>query len=380
MNLHREQPLADIGRIFGSAGAVYSWRFAETFHREAKRLIDGPEALAAEEEKSAALPQAAELARAQRTEVDFQRLIDHAGTDPIPWLRRARWYVERGEMQKAMADFDKAVAVVPGDPRAWRARGELHWRLNQWDESLADYRREIQLDALSGELHPDDAIGALIRAQQLLAAGRTDEYRTACLEMIERFEKDMDPQQVYHAARACTLAPGATPDPQQIVAMAREAVSHFPALPWVIYTLGMAHLRAGQLAEATQRFQESVNADPDWPGHFFTSFGFALVHHQRGETQQAREWYAKGVELMKKHRPAAAQDQLECQLLRREVEQLLEKSKEEKHGTESKQEDPVAEPEPTDTKTTTSAPSAAEPKSIAKPKSPLTADPASAGA
>jgi hypothetical protein len=106
----------------------------------------------------------------------------------------------------------------------------------------------------------------------------------------------------------------------------------------------------------------------------------ALVNGERGETQAAREWLAKAVELMQRNPSPALQDRLEAQLLRREVEQLLGKSEEEKHGTGSKQEAPVAEPKPTDTKAATSEPSAAEAKSIERPKSPLTADPVSAGA
>jgi tetratricopeptide (TPR) repeat protein len=142
----------------------------------------------------------------------------------------------------------------------------------------------------------------------------------------------------------------------------------------------MAHLRAGQLDEAAPRFRESLDSDPDWDAIFLNGLGLALVYHERGETQETRQYLRKAVESMEQHPSRAIQARMQGRLLRRELEQLLGKSEEEKHETETKQEAPVAEPKPTDVKPTTSEPSAAEPKSIERPKSPLTADPVSAGA
>jgi tetratricopeptide (TPR) repeat protein len=280
------------------------------------------------------------------TAEDRQRLVEAYLTRQVAdqpdvaqvWIDRARWHQQQGAHEQAISDFTEAIRLDLENAGLYRTRAEAYLALDRYDEALADWNR-------LAELSPDDAVAALIRAQLLLAAGRTDEYRAACLEMLERFEDSADPWQVYHAARACTLAPDGTGDPERIVEMATEVVSHFPDLPWVIYTLGLAHLRAGQLAEATQRLQESVNAAPDWPpGHFLTSFGLALVHHQRGETQQVREWYAKGVGSMKEPRPSAAQDWLECQLLRREVEQLLanpDKNQQDEESTETPRSTPA---------------------------------------
>ncbi len=140
-------------------------------------------------------------------------------------------------------------------------------------------------------------------------------------------------------------------------------------------TLGLAHLRAGQLDEAARCFHQALPSHPilNW-------LGLALVDHARGQTEDARQWLGKAIEAMEQRPDLCEEDHLQGQLLRREVEQLLRKSEEEKHGTERKEEASGAEPKPTDTKAATSEPSAAEPKSIEKPKSPLTADPASAGA
>jgi hypothetical protein len=61
----------------------------------------------------------------------------------------------------------------------------------------------------------------------------------------------------------------------------------------------------------------------------------ALVHHKRGETEEARQWLGKAVDLMEQHPAPAQQDRIEGQLLRREVERLLGKPEQEKQDAES---------------------------------------------
>ena len=96
----------------------------------------------------------------------------------------------------------------------------------------------------------------------LLMADRNEEYRQACEAMLDRFGQSETPGLVCHVARACVLAPKAVSDPTVPIELASRAVSRDPR-PWIIYTLGMAHLRAGQLDEAAVRFQESLDTGPN---------------------------------------------------------------------------------------------------------------------
>jgi hypothetical protein len=59
----------------------------------------------------------------------------------------------------------------------------------------------------------------------------------------------------------------------------------------------------------------------------------------RGETQEARESFDKAVNLMEHNPGPARQDRLEGQLLRREVEQVLERSEPAKEDMVSKVEE-----------------------------------------
>jgi tetratricopeptide (TPR) repeat protein len=85
----------------------------------------------------------------------------------------------------------------------------------------------------------------------------------------------------------------------------------------------VCQVRAGQLDEAVESLQKSLEIDPVWEARFLNWFGLALAHHRRGEAEEARCWFERAVELMQRHPGPTTQDRLEAQLLRRELEQLL---------------------------------------------------------
>jgi len=97
----------------------------------------------------------------------------------------------------------------------------------------------------------------------------------------------------------------------------------------------MAHLRAGELDEAAQRFHESLLTDPGWLARYLDWLGLALVHVKRGETEAAREWLGKAVEMMEHTAVVCEGEEFEAQLLRREVEQLLSPPAPKTPGAES---------------------------------------------
>jgi tetratricopeptide (TPR) repeat protein len=239
------------------------------------------------------------------------------------WIDRANWHKGQRAYDKAIGDYSQAISLAPDNASLHASRGEACLWLGRYDDAVADWNRAV-------ELGRDDAVSALIRAQLLLIADRTEEYRQACKEILGRFD-----QSDCHAARACVLAPEAVPDPMVPVKLAQGAVSRDPR-EWTLYTLGMARLRAGQFDEAEQRFQESLKAAPSWQARFLNSFGLALVYHERGETKKARESLDEGVELMEQDPGPTLQDRIEGQLLRREVEKLLGKPAEEKDDAEGR--------------------------------------------
>jgi serine/threonine protein kinase/Flp pilus assembly protein TadD len=274
--------------------------------------------------------------------------------------QRALNYIYLGAYEKAIADYCEVIRHESEKSGAYPYRAEAYSALGRYDEALADAKRFV-------ELWPDDAVVALTPAQMLLLADRTKEYRQACVEILDRFGHSEDAVTLRHVARACVLAPKAVPDPMVPVQLAQRAVSRDPSAG-TLNTLGMAHLRAVQLDEAARRFHESLDSYPDWDGHFLNWLGLALVHHERGETEDTRQCLGKAIELMTEHPSHAVQARIDGRLLRREVERLLGKSEEEKHDTENDQEAPIARPKPEDTNTAKSKPPPPEAKSNAQPK------------
>jgi tetratricopeptide (TPR) repeat protein len=255
---------------------------------------------------------------------DAQAFVDRAVEsnpgEAHPLQVRGQLYARHAQWEKAAAEYNKAIRLAPEDPGLYMDRARAYLELGRNNEALSDLDRWA-------EQGPDNAVWALIRAQMLLMADRAEEYRQACGEIIDRFGQSENPGRFCHAARACVLAPKAVPDPMVPVKLAAEAVSRDP-IHWHLYTLGMAHLRAGQLDEAAQRFHESLNTDPAWQARFLNWLGLALVHHGRGEMEEARQCFGEAVDLMEQDPGPTPQDRIEGRLLRREVEQLLGKPEE----------------------------------------------------
>jgi serine/threonine protein kinase/Flp pilus assembly protein TadD len=105
--------------IAGGAGVFDTWWLAtHALQREARTLIDGPAAAAAE---LVALTspsnegEALQLTADQRVEANLTRAVAASGQDPLALIKRGRWYAERGEQDKADADFAKAAALTPNE-------------------------------------------------------------------------------------------------------------------------------------------------------------------------------------------------------------------------------------------------------------------------
>ncbi|MBL8816508.1 MAG: protein kinase [Planctomyces sp.] len=102
-----------------SGGACTSnliWLATFALHKEARALIDGPEAAEAElaalfsPAKQDATPQ---VSRQNRIEAYWNKAVEAAGNDPLPLIKRGRWHWECGEKEKAEADFAKAAEMIP---------------------------------------------------------------------------------------------------------------------------------------------------------------------------------------------------------------------------------------------------------------------------
>jgi tetratricopeptide (TPR) repeat protein len=249
-------------------------------------------------------------------------------------LRAERWYW-RGlayygldQDDKALADFSTAINAINKFPTRLRAswviwfqRGQTYYRLRQMDKAIADLTRVISENpSHSVSLHArgmayaelgdlkkaaDDFAAALQRANApeqawcdvalaRLHLGDASGYRECCARALERFgvRWGEDPVMAGTLAWTCSLAPGATADPQQIVILAAQA-SNGRMNYACRRAEGAALYRADQYEHAITQLDGAakMRQEPSPSVWLFLS----MAHHQLNHREEALKWLNQAV-------------------------------------------------------------------------------------
>jgi tetratricopeptide (TPR) repeat protein len=193
---------------------------------------------------------------------------------------------DAGRLEEALEAFRAIRKLKPGDDTAGFLNGESLLGAGRLDEAAAAFR-ELAADlAKAVAKEPDSSRARHSLGVALLLAGDREGYRRACASVIEHFG---DPESVRSSdvPRACLLAPDAVPDFRVPLRMA-EASLKPQAFAWTYYTLALAHLRAGQPADAIKQAQQSLALDPNWHAKALNTLVIALAYAQLGDTKKAR--------------------------------------------------------------------------------------------
>jgi tetratricopeptide (TPR) repeat protein len=202
--------------------------------------------------------------------------------------------------------------------RSYDSRADADAEQGRWDEAAADAAQAV-------ELLPDDASRWHRQALLHLRAGNAAQYRRTCEALLKRLGQTTDPETANDVAWTCCLAPGATSDPNSVVALAERALTK-EAHWWNLKTLGAALGRAGRHAEAVTRLREAIKAEGKG-GMISNWFLLAMAHHHLNQPDQAREALEQGRAQQQKIPLDSWQTRLEVELLRAEAEKLLEAKK-----------------------------------------------------
>src|SRR5262249_7247611 len=158
-------------------------------------------------------------------------------------------------------DWDEPASPSPSADEAAessRLPGQLEIELPAWLEAI---RRAERLASQGRYAQAAEAYQAAIEADAAtpnirfrhaavsLALGRTEDYRRTCQAMVARYGEDVPPRAANTMAWSLVLGPGAVPDPQIALRLARRGVAGLPDASR-LNTLGGALLRAGQGSEA----------------------------------------------------------------------------------------------------------------------------------
>jgi serine/threonine-protein kinase len=252
----------------------------------------------------------------------WQHVEDLAGVREGPALAR----LPRDERQAWQALWADVAALAARDPGALFDRARAHVGRREWKEAVACYAGAFGLEPTDdGELWFEYA------ACQLLTDDRAG-YRRACAHMLARCQP-AGPMRPYLVARACTLAPNPTDDPQLPGRLARDELMRSPTAYWSLTEQAALQLRGTQTQNVVGLLERSLVADGR-PGRAVLNWLWLALAYQRGaNAAEARLWLdraARWLDQQGDRMPHETRDLglhphnwLEAHALRREAEAMI---------------------------------------------------------
>ena len=296
-------------------------------------------------------------------------------------------HLDREEWQAAIDDYDVLIAANNFDPGLVTRRAEALMELGQWDTAAAEYltlvdqtpdrrdcwseRSKLLLQLAGNEqlysrlidARPDDPHLHVVLARQHGLHDRWDEaaeafrpvgstsqpwfeqwFEIACAlrlsgdddgyaELLERITQSHGETDNPWVTFALGRIHGLTAQPQsvadQAVTWARSALE-VEQTPWRLHVMGLTLFRAGRLDEATRFLEESNASNWSEAGHTQNRLVLAMIDHQRGEAESARnrltrvdEWIATQQVRPERTTGVSSIDWFAVQALRRAAEELI---------------------------------------------------------
>jgi hypothetical protein len=172
-----------------------------------------------------------------------------------------------------------------------------------------------------------------------LRAGRIDQYRGLCRDMLQRFEGS-PAGQAEMVARVCLMCPD---DPDVVAGaalLAERAVKDPPRTPYMLYTAGLSAYRSGRNESALKQVRASRAANETAPlityrdsYRALTRLVEAMALARLGRANDARDALAEAEAIMAGRFPAEASGSLypepwaewaHCEVIHREARAVVE--------------------------------------------------------
>jgi WD40 repeat protein/tetratricopeptide (TPR) repeat protein len=250
----------------------------------------------------------------------------------VYYFQRARSYYRLRQWDKAIDDLSLVIRQNPNHGPSWHGRGLAY-------AEQGDLKRASS-DLAAAQQRPDapaEAWWDLAHAR--LHSGDVKGYRESCSRALERFGARFgaEPGLAASLAWACSLAAGATADPEQVVLLASGA-SNGRASYLGQRAEGAALYRAGKFKEAIERFTAALKLR-EQPAPTVWLF-LAMAHQRLNQPEEAKKWLDKAnkrIKELRQEKPAQGgeknalswntipwQERLALPLLQREAERLLQ--------------------------------------------------------
>ena len=201
-------------------------------------------------------------------------------------LREAERAVGAGQAERARFHLDYVRDEPSPDDSFSCRRARLHLRFGEWNRAADDYAAWF---AGGG---PDEGAAWLGCARALLLSGNAPVYEKLCQRLEREIDRDPFEQILWQAARVFALAPH--PASAARSRKAFELASHLAGnhrRPNSAFLRGMALYRAGNWTEALAALNRSTVEEP---ARAWVNLPLlALIHHQMGQSAEARSALAK---------------------------------------------------------------------------------------
>ena len=169
-----------------------------------------------------------------------------------------------------------------GQRNAFERAGRTKAMQSDWKGSAQEYAQMFNAVPL------DNGEPGFESAAVLLLAGDRSGYQAQCAEMLEK--SGTLGVRGYHAARACTLAPGSVKDFSVPAAKANDELIKNPSAHWALAERGALACRLGKPDEALPLLKDSLKAERQPGKAVVTWLWLAMAETQRNRPEEARAW------------------------------------------------------------------------------------------
>jgi tetratricopeptide (TPR) repeat protein/tRNA A-37 threonylcarbamoyl transferase component Bud32 len=204
---------------------------------------------------------------------------------PDPWshVLRARAFAGLRRVDKADEEYTIALALLPDNPQV---QLETHRNRAYCAARLKQFTRAAEEFANACKISPDDSRLLSYQALTLCAAGNHEGYRRTCAELMERFGRTAEGDEVADVVTACVLMPDALDAPTLLVPLGHLATTRYAGS---IRLLATAYYRAGLFHKALGCFEQGSRIAAARPWEMLFE---AMTRYRLGQTERARQCLA----------------------------------------------------------------------------------------
>jgi tetratricopeptide (TPR) repeat protein len=191
--------------------------------------------------------------------------------------------------EQAREIYEPLIAEYPQNAKY---RGEVWW-VHQWlGYKYAAAGRTAEATEMFDRIvnnHPDSHESWYMAAAFYLYNGDVERYRSACREMLDRFEKLAQEQPLIaeRTVKTCALAPDSVPDFARVDRLAERCLAGTETdvnRGYFVIAKGLADYRAGRYEGAVERLRVAGSSSSD----AIPLACLAMAHHHLGQHDDAR--------------------------------------------------------------------------------------------